>query len=452
MRKLGNIVYCIGFLLLAMPVHARQAQISGLRFWTDPENTRLVFDLSDKPEYQVRLAKDPNRLIVELHNAGLSKPLVQPPAAHPLLSRVRSIVSNKVDLRVEVALKAAVVPNTFTLPPNQIYGNRLVIDLSGANTAAASKPDAKPAAKTPAATKIAAANNKKKMAAKAEAVAVKGGKSEDARRHNLQVSTKSSSSPTVTAKSAKSRSKDIIVAIDAGHGGEDPGAHGQNGTEEKEVVFAIAKKLEKLLKNYPGIRPVMVRNGDYYVGLRKRVDIARDAKADLFISIHADAYKDNNIRGASVYTLSPRGASSEAARWLADSENASDLVGGVSLGGKDDVLASVLLDLSQTATQEASQGVAKRVLKNFSKISALRHGDVQKAGFVVLKSPDIPSLLVETAFISNPADEENLRSARYQKKVAQAIFSGILDYFQQNPPSGTRMASSDFGGGSDGAL
>ncbi|MGR8933782.1 MAG: N-acetylmuramoyl-L-alanine amidase [Gammaproteobacteria bacterium] len=447
MRKLEMIAFCLGFLLTAMPVQARQAQLAGLRFWSDPDNTRVVFDMSEKPDYRVRLAENPNRLIVELHNAGLVKPLVQPPAAHPLLSRVRSIVSNKVDLRVEVALKAPVTPKSFTLPPNEIYGNRLVIDLSGVNAAAAAKPAAKSSAHN-------TGKKKQTITAKAETVVAKADKTEkaeDKRRQHVKTSKKSSSTA-VASKSTRSRSKDIIVAIDAGHGGEDPGAHGQNGTEEKEVVFAIAKKLEKLMKNYPGIRPVMVRSGDYYIGLRKRMEVARDAKADLFISIHADAYQDSSVRGASVFTLSPHGASSEAARWLADSENGSDLVGGVSLSGKDDVLASVLLDLSQTATQEASQNVAKRVLKNFSKISTLHHEQVQKAGFVVLKSPDIPSFLVETAFISNTADEQNLRSERYQKKIAQAIFNGILDYFQQNPPIGTRMASSEYSNNRDGAL
>lgn len=449
MRKLGFIACYIGFFLLAMPVHARQAQISGLRFWTDPENTRLVFDISDKPDYRVRLQKDAGRLIVELHNTGLAKPLVQPPGGHPLLSRIRSTVSNNVDLKIEVALKSAVTPKSFTLPPNQIYGNRLVIDLAGANSATTT---AKPAANAETHAKDAAASNKTKTAAKAASSAEKSNKSEDEQKSTLKTSKKPSSATPVAAKSVRVRPKDIIVAIDAGHGGEDPGAHGQNGTEEKAVVFAIAKKLEKLVKNYPGIHPVMVRSGDYYVGLRKRMEIARDAKADLFVSIHADAYIDESVRGASVFTLSPSGASSEAAHWLADSENASDLVGGVSLEGKDDVLASVLLDLSQTATQEASQSVAKRVLKNFGKICVLHHDEVQKAGFVVLKSPDIPSLLVETAFISNIGDEENLRSERYQNKAAQAIFNGILDYFQQNPPSGTRMASSEYGNSRGDAL
>ena len=247
----------------------------------------------------------------------------------------------------------------------------------------------------------------------------------------------------ITGKSSKSkRSNSIVIAIDPGHGGNDSGAHGPHGTEEKKVTFAIAKKLEALINEQPGMKAVMVRKGDYYVGLRNRMQIARAAKADLFISIHADAFKDADVKGASVYTLSTSGASSEAARWLADSENASDLVG-VSLNDKEDVLASVLLDLSQTATQEASVNVANQVLKSFDNIAELHKDSVQKAGFIVLKSPDIPSILVETAFISNPSEEQNLLSARYQSKVANAIFKGVRNYFRQSAPVDNRIAALD---------
>jgi N-acetylmuramoyl-L-alanine amidase len=441
MRKLWFILYCIGYVLFGQSVYAGPAQVSGLRFWTDPENTRLVFDISERPQYRVSVARNPCRLIIDLRNAKLSRQLLQPPESHPLLAGLQGSVLTNGDLRIVVALKNAAIPNSFALAPNKIYGNRLVVDLSRGNHSLEAKTviadvekPLRPVGKKPSSVTVKASSSTSKHAESADklrAVALSGGKK--------------NSSPVLSAVDSLSRSKDIIVAIDAGHGGEDPGARGLSGIEEKAVVFAIAKKLEKLVKNYPGIRPIMVRNGDYYVGLRKRMDIARAAKADLFISIHADAYKDNSVKGASVFTLSQRGASSEAAHWLADSENGADLVGGVSLEDKNNILASVLLDLSQTATQEASQKVAKRVLRNFSKIGALHHEVVQKAGFAVLKSPDIPSILVETAFISNPADEQNLRNESYQNKVARAIFNGILDYFQQNPPPGTVMASSDSG-------
>jgi N-acetylmuramoyl-L-alanine amidase len=215
------------------------------------------------------------------------------------------------------------------------------------------------------------------------------------------------------------------------------------GTEEKRVVFAIAKKLEQLIKNQQGMKAVMVRKGDYFVALRDRMQIARDANADLFISIHADAFQNTQVKGASVYTLSRNGASSEAALWLANSENASDLVGGISLDDKEEVLASVLLDLSQTATQEASISVADKVLHSMGNVSELHRPAVQKAGFMVLKSPDIPSILVETAFISNPSEEQNLLNSDYQSRMAIAIFNGVCDYFKQpsEPPAHSKMAA-----------
>jgi N-acetylmuramoyl-L-alanine amidase len=234
----------------------------------------------------------------------------------------------------------------------------------------------------------------------------------------------------------------IVIAIDAGHGGQDPGAHGTNGTEEKQVVFAIAQKLAKLINSQADMKAVMVRKGDYYVGLRKRMQVARNANADLFISIHADAFQDATVKGSSVYVLSESGASSEAALWLAKSENASDLIGGVSLEDKEDVLATVLLDLSQSATKQASVDIAQSVLKSCHAVGELHKDDVQKAGFMVLKAPDIPSILVETAFISNPSEEENLLNTEYQTKMADAIFKGVRDYFKSTtPPVDTKVAA-----------
>jgi len=252
---------------------------------------------------------------------------------------------------------------------------------------------------------------------------------EDNKKNALKQQVAAVSDKTMIPKSAGR----IIIAVDAGHGGEDPGARGPGGAEEKRITFAIAKKLAALINSQPGMKAIMVRKDDYYVGLKDRVRIARAAKANLFVSIHADAVQNADIKGASVYTLSTSGASSEAARWLADSENASDLVD-VSLNDKEEVLASVLLDLTQTATQEASVNVANEVLKNFVNIAELHKDSVQKAGFMVLKSPDIPSILVETAFISNASEEVSLLSVQYQTKMANAIFNGIRSYFKQSLP------------------
>jgi N-acetylmuramoyl-L-alanine amidase len=249
-----------------------------------------------------------------------------------------------------------------------------------------------------------------------------------------------SDSPTREPAGDAGAVRDIIVAIDAGHGGEDPGAIGPNGTREKDVVLAIARRLQVMVDQEPGMRAGMIRSGDYYVSLGNRIRKAREQRADLFISIHADAFRDQRARGASVYTLSQRGASSEYARLLADKENASDLVGGVSLDDKDNLLASVLLDLSQTATIEASNDAAGRVLGGLRGVGQVHKVRVEQAGFRVLKAPDVPSMLVETAFISNPAEERKLRSSSHQNELAKAVMSGIRAYFEHNPPPGTRLA------------
>ncbi len=379
-------------LTLALTVQAEVVRVDSLRYWTAPNHTRMVFDVTTPVVHQVFLLKNPSRLVIDFKQAKLLKVLPQPPKNHSLFSRVRSAVRHKVDLRVVVDLKADVTPKSFALSPSKGYGNRLVVDLYNK-------------------VKSSTGTNKKS----------------------------SPVSNTVT-KTVKNNARDIIIAIDAGHGGEDPGAHGPKGTLEKKVVFSIAKKLAVLINKKPGMKAVMVRKGDYYIKLRKRMQIARAAKADLFVSIHADAFKNAKVKGASVFTLSNRGASSEAARWLASHENSADLVGGVSLTDKDDILATVLMDLSQTATKEASRKVAGKVLKNFKSIGNLHKGHVQKAGFMVLKSPDIPSILVETAFISNPTEERKLKSTRHQSKMAKAIYKGIVNYFNQYAPEGTYIA------------
>jgi N-acetylmuramoyl-L-alanine amidase len=234
--------------------------------------------------------------------------------------------------------------------------------------------------------------------------------------------------------------REVVVAIDAGHGGEDPGAIGRRGTREKDVVLAVAKRLERLVNQEPGMRAVMIRDGDYYVDLKRRVALAREKRADLFISIHADAFHDHRAKGSSVYTLSTRGATSEAASWLADKENAADLIGGVSLDDKDDLVAAVLLDLSQSASLEASHEVATHVLSGLKSVSKLHKRSVERAGFRVLKAPDVPSILVETAFISNPKEESKLVTARYQQSLAQAMMNGLRTYFRQNPPPDSLLA------------
>jgi len=386
MRRITTLLL---LLLIAPLSYAGGVAVEGVRLWNAPEHTRVVFDVSGPVEHKLFTLSNPSRVVVDLKGVKLKTKLSQ--GDGPVLGGIRSAPRNKgQDLRLVLDLKQAAKPKSFLLKPTQEYGHRLVIDLDHVTASKGAAVIAKPV----------------------ERPSVK---------------------PTAL--------RDLVVAIDAGHGGEDPGARGRRGTREKDVVLAIARQLETLLKSERGMRPVMIRTGDYYIGLSKRTALARRAKADIFVSIHADAFRDRRARGASVYVLSSRGATNEAARWLADSENAADLVGGVSLDDKDDLLASVLLDLSQTATIEASLAVADRVLAELKGIGRVHKRGVEQAGFRVLKSPDIPSILVETAFISNPEEERKLRDPRHQKRVAKAILNGVRAYFANNAPPDTLIAA-----------
>lgn len=396
-----RLLLVLSLALLALPAAAGEAKVTGVRVWSAPDNTRLVFELSEPVEHSIFGLSKPDRLIVDLKNSGLSGKVDALSPTEQRLLKLRHGKQNQKDLRVVLDLKRSVRAKSFLLKPSAPYGHRLVVELLD-------REDAGPVATGEATT------------GKATRVAKPGTLAKDVK--------------------ATTVGRDIVVAIDAGHGGEDPGARGANGSREKDITLAIARRLEKLLRAEPGIRPVLTRSGDYYVGLRKRTQLARKHRADLFVSIHADAFQDPRARGSSVFVLSDRGASSEAARWLADSENAADLVGGVSLDDKDDVLASVLLDLSQTGTRQASLDGAHSVFNQLGKLGEVHAAEVQQAGFMVLKSPDIPSMLIETAFISNPDEEQKLRNPAHQQAIAEAIVRGIRAYFQRSPPPGTLLA------------
>lgn len=418
MKKYCKILCFFGLQLVSVVSHAQQINVDSISYSATGQQMRMLFKVTAAPRHRVFVMNNPSRLVIDLKNASLGKALTQPSPTHPLFAKIRAAAKNDTDLRFVVDLKKPVTAKNFALSSNNKDAHRLVIELADKAIVAASsdqnKAASKPKAKETSATKL------------VQPVAVAVAKQAKAKQAD--------------AKSAAKTANPIVIAIDAGHGGDDPGAHGPNGTEEKVVTFAIAKRLAALINGQAGMKAVMVRKGDYYVGLRNRMQIARMAKADLFISIHADAFQDSSVKGASVYTLSRSGASSEAAHWLAQSENAADLVGGVSLSDKEDVLASVLLDLSQTATQEASVNIANSVLKSFEGVAQLHKDSVQKAGFIVLKSPDVPSILVETAFISNPSEEQNLLSIRYQAQMANAIFKGVFDYFKQSGPVDSKLA------------
>jgi len=399
----------ISFFVLMLCVsttYAQRVNIEKLRYWVAPDHTRLVFDVSSKIKHDVFVLDNPPRVVIDLKDSRLLRKLTQPPVDHSLFKAVRSARRNKEDLRIVVDLKTEVSPNSFTLQPNKKSKHRLVVDLFDKKNLS---------------TYLAKSKSKSKK--------------------QKPFVRKKKQQKRVVKKTIINRNRDIVIAIDAGHGGQDPGAKGKNGTQEKKVVFQIAKKLAALIDGKSGMKAVMVRKGDYFIGLRKRMEIARAAKADLFVSIHADAFKSSKVKGASVFTLSRRGASSEAARWLAKHENSADLVGGVNLANKESMVANVIMDLSQNATKEASRRVAAKILSNFKTIGKLHKRRVQKAGFMVLKSPDIPSILIETAFISNPKEEKKLKSKLHQKKISNAIFSGVVGYFEQYAPADTFFAS-----------
>jgi N-acetylmuramoyl-L-alanine amidase len=357
-------------------------EVHEVRLWRAPDHTRIVFDLTGPSEHKLMVLDNPRRIVLDMENATLKANLDTLKLDNTPVARIRSGVRDGDDLRVVLDISAIVNPRSFALKANDKAGDRLVLDLYD----------------------------------------------------------RESKTPAIKKSVKQSAKRDIIIAIDAGHGGEDPGALGPKRLREKDVVLGIAKELNALLKADKGFRPTMIRSGDYYVSLRGRRDLARKRQADLFVSIHADAFKRKEANGASVYALSTRGATSTAARYLAQRENSADLLGGVSLSDKDDVLAGVLADLSMTSTLDTSLKLGDKVLRNVDNVAKLHKRNVEQAGFAVLKSPDIPSILVETGFISNPGEAKKLATSSYRKKMARAIHRGIVDWFLAHPPSGTLIA------------
>lgn len=392
----GSKQFLTVILLLTLQVFsvssAFSGTVNGLRIWRAPDHTRLVFDLSEAVDHKVFPLTNPDRLVIDIENTKLNAETSALDFTSSPITSIRSGVHEKKNLRIVLDLKQAVRPRSFPLASNEQYGDRLVVDLYDRNT---------------------------------------------------------ETSKTVEDITAENNRRDIVVAIDAGHGGEDPGAIGPKRIKEKKVVLAISRELKKLFDRTPGYKAVLVRNGDYYIPLRKRTSIAHKKRADMFISIHADAFNKASANGASVFALSRRGATSETARYLAGRENRADLIGGagsVSLDDKDKMLASVLLDLSMTATLSSSLEVGAEVLKSMGGVARLHKKKVEQAGFVVLKSPDIPSILIETGFISNPKEAKRLASRHYQQKMARAIFQGVSRYFSNNLPVGTLLAAQKAGG------
>ncbi|WP_105102793.1 N-acetylmuramoyl-L-alanine amidase [Microbulbifer pacificus] len=369
-------------LLVALPSIA--AEVEGVRLWRAPDHTRLVFDLDGPAEHKLFTLQNPDRVVIDVSSAKLAATIDNLPLDDTPISAVRYATKDKRDLRVVLDLKQPVNPRSFALRRHETLPDRLVIDL----------------------------HDRDKVEEK-------------------------------TIEQVTDQRK-ILIAIDAGHGGEDPGALGPGGVREKDVVLAISRELHKLIDREPGFSAKLVRTGDYYIPLRDRVKKGRQLKADLFVSIHADAFTRKEARGAGVYVVSSRGATSETARFLAQRENESDLIGGagsLSLSDKDDTLAGVLLDLAMTATMNSSLDIGSSVLNSIGSFTHLHKKKVEQANFSVLRNPDVPSILVETGFITNPDEARRLRDPSFQRRMAEKLGEGIVAHFKSRPPAGSWLAS-----------
>lgn len=371
----------IALILSVAAVAGAATTVKNVRLWAEDGRTRVVLDLSRPVAHNIFTLRGPDRLVVDLKDSRLATALKKLPVGGAIRS-IRTGVRANGQLRVVLDLNQTVRSRSFTAGPNKEYGDRLVIDLQ--------------------------------------------------QQGNLKTVKRASEEHVA--------GRDIVVAIDPGHGGHDPGAIGRARTREKNVALQVSRLLADRINAQKGMKALLVRSGDYFVDHRERMEIARRGNADLFVSIHADAVDDPRARGASVYVLSLKGASDEAGKRLAERENASNFIGGVSLAGKDEMLASVLLDLSQNAALSASLDVGGSVIGQLAKIGKVHRRKVQQAGFLVLKSPDVPSILVETAYISNPAEEKKLNSRSHQNKLANAILAGVQNYFYENPPRNTMIA------------
>ena len=421
-------------LSVTVPTRANAAQILAVRVWPADDYTRVTLENDTDLKATHFIVKDPERMVVDIEglelNPTLKSLVAKIQSNDPYIKQVRVGQNRPNVVRLVFDLKEEVKPQVFTLPPAGNYKHRLIFDLypvKQVDPIAAmiekgdwSGDDKVAAAPTPPATPKEQLEQLKPDL-KAEP------------REELKTELKTAEAQTKTDKNGK-MVRMLTIALDPGHGGEDPGASGKNGSREKDIVLSIAKRLKVKLEEQPNVRVMLTRDADYFVPLGTRVDKARKVQADLFVSIHADAFVQPTARGSSVFVLSEKGATSSAARWLADKENSADNIGGVNVKNHDKQLASVLLDLSTTAQINDSMKLGRSVLGEIGGINRLHKGSVEQAGFAVLKAPDIPSILIETAFISNPEEEAKLLDDAYQNKLADAIVTGIRRYFAKNPP------------------
>jgi N-acetylmuramoyl-L-alanine amidase len=399
-------------ILAAMPLYVAQAaELKGARVWAGPEYTRVVLDASGPLRYTI--SQKDGQVVVDLPGSRTTSSFSSPSAQGLYRGMSHARIGDGMQLTAKVAPASRL--KSFVLKPASGTDYRLVLDLYPASasvaTAAPAEAAPTPVVQAPAAVPSYSNPTHSRRVAAEQAAAMLNGQ------------------------------RQVVVAIDAGHGGKDQGAHGPGGTLEKNVTLAVARDLAAQINRQPGMKAVLTRDSDFYIPLKQRYQIAREHNADLFVSIHADAFTSDDARGSSVWVLSPRGKTSEAARWLADRENRADLIGGTTLDDKDDSLAKVLLDLQQGWAMQASDVVAGNVLKALAQLGPTHRGYVERANFVVLRSPDVPSILVETAFISNPAEERRLRDPAHQKKLAEAVMGGVRNYFESTPPPGTWFAA-----------
>ncbi len=395
MIRLVAWVTCVVFATAGVVRVAHAAELRDARVWTDATRTRAVLDLSGTVAYKLFQLSNPDRIVVDIDHGRVADGFASP-GDSGVLKDIRTGRHGD-GVRVVMDLTNAVQPRSFLLKPTGDHGYRLVVDLYPAGGSSNS-------------------------------MAGTDGTGSAGRKATLQA-----------AKLLESARK-VVVAVDPGHGGKDPGATGPDGVHEKNITLSIGRRLAKLIDQQPGMTAIMTRTGDYYVGLKERREIARKHHADVFVSIHADAYRDADASGSSVWVLSTHGKVSEAARWLANTQNHDGLLGGVSLDDKSEALAHVLLDLQQSYAIGASKRIANNVLHSLARLGPTHRDHIERANFVVLRSPDIPSILVETAFITNPVGERKLQNGAYQEKIAEAILSGVKTYFTNTPPPGTWFA------------
>ena len=425
------------------------AKLIGVRIWPSEDYTRITLESDQTLPISHQLLSGPDRLVVDIDGLQLNPTLKDLVAKvkpnDPYVAQIRVGQFQPTVVRLVFDLKEAVKPQLFTLDPVAEYQYRLIFDLYPTNPPDPLMQLVKESAKK---EKLLLEARSKKDDDPIAAFAKSGSTLGATTQPNSELNSAKGSKPTAQAsntnkliaqgdQSSQQRipfKRLVTIAIDPGHGGEDPGAIGARGSHEKNIVLSIAKRLKNKIDQEESMRPFLTREGDYFVPLHRRVSKARQVEADLFISIHADAFIQPHARGASVFALSQQGATSSAARWMANKENSSDLIGGINIKIKDKQVAHLLLDMSTTAQINDSLKVGNSVLRNIGDFAPLHKNKVEQAGFAVLKAPDIPSILIETAFISNPQEEKRLNDENYQERIAEAILAGIKDYFSKSPP------------------